>query len=55
MEKPTFPMNRRWLVVYGDPVDGFEFYGTFNSHEEAVSWAESSLDSPWWIAKLQLP
>lgn len=57
MEKIKFPMNRRWIILRGNPVDGFEFIGPFVSTDEANDWAEHNDDPElaWWIAKLARP
>ena len=52
MEKPTFPMNKRWIIIHGNPGDGFGFWGPFATVEEATKWAEDNLDRDWWIADL---
>lgn len=44
------------IVITGNPVQGFFFYGPFQSETEAVDWAErEQSDFEWWIAPLQEP
>ena len=44
------------IVVTGNPVDGFTFYGPFPSGQEAVEWADNAgrgdCDTDWWVAPL---
>ncbi|MEA3639948.1 MAG: hypothetical protein VBE63_08390 [Lamprobacter sp.] len=42
------------LVISGDPVEGFAYYGPFQSIGDAIVWAEENLEQ-WWIAPLQNP
>jgi hypothetical protein len=42
----------KYIVVVGDPVDGFEFYGPFNTEPEAIEWAGENLNGDWWTASL---
>jgi len=43
-----------WLVVVGDPQDGFTHYGPFTDHDTALRYAEQSKDS-WWVIPLLPP
>jgi hypothetical protein len=48
-------IDYQWVVISGNPVDGFFYYGPFDSAEAAASAAEDSvLDADWWISKLLL-
>jgi hypothetical protein len=43
----------RNIVVTGNPVYGFYYYGPFDSVESASEWARTTLSSPdWWVAGL---
>jgi hypothetical protein len=42
-----------WIVITGDPVEGFIFTGPFNNHADAERWAEGQQD--WWTGVLQPP
>lgn len=48
-------MNDRWIVVSGNPVDGFTFNGPFDEHEEACRHGESIDFAEWWAARLYGP
>lgn len=44
-----------YILIVGNPVDGLEFYGLFDSPADAVDWAEENLTSSnndWWIKEL---
>jgi hypothetical protein len=44
-----------WIVVEGNPIDGFVFHGipAFADDEAATEWAENNVKNDWWIAPLQ--
>jgi hypothetical protein len=42
-----------FIVIVGDPVQGFTFTGPFATHEAAEEWAGSVQD--WWSAFLVPP
>ena len=45
-----------FIVIVGDPVDGFRYYGPFDDHDSAVKWAEAELDGErWWVADMEPP
>lgn len=49
---PTAPH----IVIIGDPVDGFRYYGPFPNWDEASDWTETDCrDCDWWIAPLIAP
>lgn len=39
-----------WIVVTGNLIDGYEFEGLFNSHEDAMDYAVDNYDGMEWIA-----
>jgi hypothetical protein len=43
----------KYIIVFGNPFDGMEVYGPFNTPSEADEWAESverkMADSNWWM------
>ena len=47
-------MNEQHIVITGNPVDGYRYYGPYESHDAAVQAANGSLrlDIDWWIASL---
>lgn len=45
----------QWLIAYGNPVDGFNFIGPFNSEEDAIEYAERELTNQWSVAQLDKP
>lgn len=41
------------IIITGNPVDGFEYIGPFETGAEAVDWAHSNpIKEEWWIAPL---
>lgn len=57
--KPTKPevqtnAQQQWVIVAGNPVEGFAMYGPFKDRDDAVIAAEDSrLGGDWWIAELE--
>ena len=45
----------QWIIVEGNPVDGFVFHGipAFTEHEDATAWAEENCTVEWWVVPLQ--
>jgi len=43
-----------WILIGGNPVDGFSFEGPFDSREAAIERGEE-LGPDWWIAPLLPP
>lgn len=47
-----------WIIIYGNPIDGFGYIGPFDSHEEAVRYMDdepSGHHDNMWTALLDLP
>lgn len=38
------------IVIRGNPVDGFKFYGPYPDRDAAIRAGEESGDGDWWIA-----
>lgn len=36
----------KYTIITGNPVDGFECYGVFDSQLEAIKWANHDADLP---------
>jgi hypothetical protein len=47
--------DKFWLLISGNPVDGFRYYGPFGSHEAATMTGTDFLEGngDWWVAELQ--
>jgi hypothetical protein len=46
------------IVITGNPIEGFKFYGPFATHKEAIAWANSTDycdGAHWWITDLTKP
>lgn len=49
-------MDEKWLVVYGDPSEGFCYVGAFDTYETAQKFAEENLRNyNWWVSPLEPP
>jgi hypothetical protein len=47
-------MQEQYIVVCGNPVDGFTYVGPFADHDTAEN-AGDRIDQDWWIAELEAP
>lgn len=43
----------KYIVVYGNPCDGYSFFGPFVNTEEAINYAEGLGENSWHIAALE--
>lgn len=42
-----------YILVTGNPIDGFMYFGPYDTHDEAVEIADRDLGAvEWWTAKL---
>ena len=44
-----------FIVITGDPVDGFSHIGPFKTMEDAIEWAQTHKSTDWWAAPLRSP
>lgn len=46
-----------YIIIYGNPVDGFNFRGPFSSMDAALEYAErhDDYDETWWISSVSAP
>jgi hypothetical protein len=42
------------VIVSGNPIDGFSFYGPFLNASEANNWGDSEMNanSEWWVSDM---
>ncbi len=44
------------MIITGDPIDGFRYFGPFADGNSACDWADSNVsEMNWWIAELNVP
>ena len=45
------------IIITGNAVEGFEFYGPFETELEAIEWAnqDAHLDETWCVGKVHSP
>ena len=48
-------MRDNYIVAVGDPFDAINFFGPFDSFEDAEWWADRNADLNWWILGLESP
>ena len=44
-----------FIIIIGDPHDGFEHIGPFETVDDASTYAEARYKCAWWIAALIVP
>lgn len=46
-----------WIVITGNPMDGFGYTGPFESADQANEWADMHVtrEYDWWLAKVEAP
>lgn len=46
----------KYILIFGNPVDGFTYLGPFDSTEEANDYADDKIRrDDWWVAILDKP
>lgn len=47
----------QYIIVCGNPISGFNYIGTFNSHEDAFNYADENItkEYDYWIVELDKP
>lgn len=50
--------DTKYIIVYGNPCDGFNFRGPFDTPSQAVDYAEDTrggCDELYWVTELNAP
>lgn len=46
----------KYMIVVGNPSEGFEYYGPFDSRTDAVEWASDDCEgADWWVIPIKHP
>lgn len=50
-------LERPWIVISGNPQNGFSYHGPFLDAEQANHFADMhiTVEYDWWVAKLEEP
>jgi hypothetical protein len=48
-------MPLQFVIIYGNPADGFSFVGPFNSRDDAAQYAADDTPADWWVVMLDAP
>lgn len=50
-------MTELYIIIIGNPVEGFEYLGPFKTRGDAIEFGEglSNIGGDYWIASLQSP
>ena len=45
------------IVIFGNPTDGFNYVGPFDTRDDALGWADDNVarEYDWWIATMAAP
>lgn len=54
-EEEMIDDKRQLIVCCGNPFDGFAFAGPFDSHNEALAWAERHCTDSYWVSEIEPP
>lgn len=44
-----------YIVVSGNPINGFFYFGPFIDADAALVWAKKAIGEAWWVTKLEGP
>lgn len=44
----------KYILIFGDPVNGFSFRGPFDTANDAVAYGDP-IQEEWWLAELHEP
>ena len=47
--------DAKWLLIVGDPVDGFMYFGPFDTYAAAVDDAHALNNADYWIVAMNAP
>ncbi len=47
--------HEQFILIYGNPIDGFSYVGPFDSRDDASQYAEDDAPADWWIVTLDAP
>jgi hypothetical protein len=46
----------KYIIIFGDPIKGFNFRGPFDDHQDAADYADvNEPNEYWWVAELDPP
>jgi hypothetical protein len=49
-------MKEQWIVINGNPINGYTYYGAFDSPQDANYWGHNNFDeSGFYITELTQP
>ena len=48
-------MVTSYIVVSGNPINGFFYFGPFIDADAALAWAKDAVGEAWWVTKLEGP
>ena len=46
---------KQWILVCGNPIDGFQFVGPFSDSDSATEYAEKEGHGEWWVCEMDAP
>lgn len=57
MDNPGYaaPLDDKWIVIAGNVIDGFRFFGPFEAQDIAEDYADVYLDADWNVTTIKAP
>lgn len=43
------------IIIIGNPVEGFEYFGPFDSIDQATDWGADLVQGDWWVTVVESP
>ena len=50
-----YPEGRPYIVAVGEMFDGINFFGPFDTFDDAADWADRNASTGWWVLSLESP
>ena len=54
-EQGGMKITKPYILIVGDPINGFAIYGPFDDANEAIAAGDDFSQDSWWVAQLKDP
>ena len=48
-------MSKTFIIMSGNPFEGYEFFGPFDNIDDAQDWGEGSREFEWYLVSVKSP
>jgi len=48
-------IDEMYIVMHGNPFEGYQFFGPFGTIDDAQDWGESNSELEWYLVRLEEP